>query len=587
MTMIKLKGIGVSGGVGIGNVLVLQKDDISIPKRKISHDEISREIYRLEEALIATRREISNLQKKISKEIGFDHGKIFEAHYLVLEDRVLIEDVITQIKNKKINVEYAFSQSIKRYVDTLLKLNDDYLRERVVDIEDIARRVLRAMLKKKTVSLSDISEKVIIVAHDLSPSQTASLPKDKIIGFVTDIGGKTSHTAIIARTLRIPAVVGLETATANIDSGEKIIVDGSSGRVIVRPTDKVIKEYQKKSTIYTKEVKAIHIPKALKARSKDGKEVTISSNIELPEEIPFVKKYGAEGIGLYRTEFMFLGRTNLPDEEEQYKAYFKVAKEVSPHSVIFRTIDIGGDKFLSQPRVPKEMSPFLGWRAIRFCLARPQIFKVQLKAMLRASVMKNVKIMFPMISGIEELRQAKDLLRECKEELEKEGKEFDKNIPVGTMIEVPSAALTSDILAKESDFFSIGTNDLIQYSLAVDRSNEKVAYLYEPGHPAVLRLIKNIIEVAHSHKIWVGMCGEMSGEPIFAFLLLGMGLDRFSMSAPQVPKIKELINSIKFSDAKNAVEKALQLSTPKEVEQCLQEELKKVLKEDLYHTLMI
>ena len=585
--MIKLKGIGVSGGVGIGNVLVLQKDDISIPKRRISHDEISREIYRLEEALIATRREISNLQKKISKEIGFDHGKIFEAHYLVLEDRVLIEDVITQIKNKKINVEYAFSQSIKRYVDTLLKLNDDYLRERVVDIEDIARRVLRAMLKKKTVSLSDISEKVIIVAHDLSPSQTASLPKDKIIGFVTDIGGKTSHTAIIARTLRIPAVVGLETATANIDSGEKIIVDGSSGRVIVRPTDKVIKEYQKKSTIYTKEVKAIHIPKALKARSKDGKEVTISSNIELPEEIPFVKKYGAEGIGLYRTEFMFLGRTNLPDEEEQYKAYFKVAKEVSPHSVIFRTIDIGGDKFLSQPRVPKEMSPFLGWRAIRFCLARPQIFKVQLKAMLRASVMKNVKIMFPMITGIEELRQAKDLLRECKEELEKEGKEFDKNIPVGTMIEVPSAALTSDILAKESDFFSIGTNDLIQYSLAVDRSNEKVAYLYEPGHPAVLRLIKNIIEVAHSHKIWVGMCGEMSGEPIFAFLLLGMGLDRFSMSAPQVPKIKELINSIKFSDAKNAVEKALQLSTPKEVEQCLQEELKKVLKEDLYHTLMI
>lgn len=587
MAMIELKGIGVSGGVGIAKALVISKDDVSVPKRKIRHDEVSREIYRLEEALIAARREISNLQKKISKEIGFDHGKIFEAHYLVLEDRVLIEDVINQIKNNKINVEYAFSQSIKRYVDTLLKLNDDYLRERVVDIEDISRRVLKMMLKEKATKLSNLSEKTIVIAHDLSPSQTASLPKEKIVGFVTDIGGKTSHTAIIARTLRIPAVVGVEVVTENIESEDMIIVDGSTGKVVIRPTDKVIKEYQKKSTVYTKEVKAIHIPRALRACTIDRREVMISSNIELPEEIPFVKKYGAEGIGLYRTEFMFLGRVNLPTEEEQYEAYSKVAKEISPHSVIFRTIDIGGDKFLSQPRVPKEMSPFLGWRAIRFCLARPEIFKVQLKAMLRASAMKNVKIMFPMISGIEELRQAKKLLQECKEELKKEDKKFDEKIPVGAMIEVPSAALTADILAKESDFFSIGTNDLIQYSLAVDRSNEKVAYLYEPGHPAVLRLIKRIIEVAHSNNIWVGMCGEMSGEPIYALLLLGMGLDRFSMSAPQIPKIKELINSIKFSEAKKIMVKVLELYTSKEVEKCLQEELKRILKEDLYHTLMI
>jgi phosphotransferase system enzyme I (PtsI) len=585
--MIELKGIGVSGGVGIARALVISKDDVSVPKRKIRHDEISREIYRLEEALIAARREISTLQKKISKEIGFDHGKIFEAHYLVLEDRVLIEDVINQIKNNKINVEYAFSQSIKRYVDTLLKLNDDYLRERVVDIEDIARRVLKMMLKEKATKLSNLEEKAIIIAHDLSPSQTASLPKEKIVGFVTDIGGKTSHTAIIARTLRIPAVVGVEVATENIETGDRIIVDGSTGKVVIRPTDNILKEYQKKSTVYTKEVKAIHIPKALRACTVDKREIVVSSNIELPEEIPFVKKYGAEGIGLYRTEFMFLGRVNLPTEEEQYEAYSKVAKEISPHSVIFRTIDIGGDKFLSQPRVPKEMSPFLGWRAIRFCLARPEIFKVQLKAMLRASAVGNVKIMFPMISGIEELRQARQLLKECKEELNKENKKFDERIPVGAMIEVPSAALTADILAKESDFFSIGTNDLIQYSLAVDRSNEKVAYLYEPGHPAVLRLIKKIIEVAHSSNIWVGMCGEMSGEPIYTLLLLGMGLDRFSMSAPQIPKIKELINNIRFSDAKKIMVKVLELSTPKEVEKCLQEELKKILREDLYHTLMI
>ena len=585
--MIKIKGIGVSSGVGIGKVLILRKDEFSVPKRKISHDEISREIYRLEEALMATRKEISDLQKKISEDIGFDHGRIFEAHYLVLEDRVLIEDVIKQIKVKKVNVEYAFSESIKKYVDTLLKLNDEYLRERVVDIEDISRRVLRAMLKKKTLSLNDLKEKVVIVAHDLGPSQTASLPKDKVLGFVTDVGGRTSHTAIIAKSLGIPAVVGLEIATDNISSGAKIIVDGSSGIVIVRPTEKVLKEYRKKSTLYTKEVKAIHIPKAVKVCTKDGKAIVVSGNIELPEELSLIRKYGAEGIGLYRTEYIFLGRRDLPSEEEQFNSYSKVAKEVSPYSVIFRTIDIGGDKFLSQPEVPHEMSPFLGWRAIRFCLARPEVFKVQLKAILRASVNGNVKIMFPMISGIEELRQAKTLLDKCKKELSKVGKKFDENISIGVMIEVPSAALTADILAKECDFFSIGTNDLIQYSLAVDRTNEKVAYLYEPGHPAVLRLIKKTIEAAIQNDIWVGMCGEMSGDPIFSFLLLGMGLDRFSMSIPQVPKIKELISNINLKDAKAALQEALKLSTSKEVEKYLQGELKRILGDDFYRILMI
>lgn len=585
--MIKLKGIAASGGVGIGKVMIITKDDLSVPKRKISHDEISREIYKLEEALIETRREISSFQKEISKEIGFDHGRIFEAHFLALEDRVLIEDVITQIKTKRVNVEYAFSNSIHKYIDALLKVDDEYLRERVLDIEDISRRVLKKMLKEKGVSLKDLEEKVIIVSHDLAPSQTASLPKEKILGIITDIGGRTSHTAIIARSLRIPAVVGVEVATENIKSGDKVIVDGSSGYVIVRPTDKTLKKYQEKLTVYTKDIKAIHIPKTFKACTKDGKEVVISANIELPEEIPLVKKYGAEGIGLYRTEYIFLGRKDLPSEDEQYKAYLKVVKGASPHSVIFRTIDIGGDKFLSQPKVPKEMSPFLGWRAIRFCLARSDIFKVQLRAILRASAEKNVKIMFPMISGVEELREANSLLEKCKKELSDEGKLFDKDISVGTMIEVPSAALTADVLAEESDFFSIGTNDLIQYSLAVDRANEKVAYLYEPGHLAVLRLIKNVIDVAHEKNIWVAMCGEMSGEPIFSFLLLGMGLDRFSMTPPQVPKIKELISNVNFKDAQKVANSALNLFTPKEVEQFLQSELKKQLKDEFYRILMI
>lgn len=583
--MIKLKGIAASPGIGIGKVLVLGKEELVPPKLKISHEDIAREIYRLEEALIETRKEISLLQKKILNELGFDHAKVFEAHLLVLEDRVLIEDIIQQIKTKKINVEYAFAQSIKKYIDTLLRLEDEYLRERVIDIEDVARRVLRKFLKKEAVNLHDLKEKVVIVSHDLPPSQTASLPKENVLGFITDVGGRTSHTAIIARSLSIPAVVGLEVATQNIRSEDRVIVDGFEGLVFVNPTEKILKDYHRKLSKATKDIKAVHVSK-IKASTKDNKEVIVSANIELPEELSLVEEYGAEGIGLYRTEYMFLGRRQLPSEEEQFKAYLNVAKRMKPYSVIVRTIDIGGDKFLSQPQVPTEMSPFLGWRAIRFCLARPDIFKAQLRAILRASCEENIKVMFPMISGIEELRAAKKTLEDCKAELRKEGKPFDERISVGTMIEVPSAAITADDLAKESDFFSIGTNDLIQYSLAVDRANEKVAYLYEPGHPAVLRLIKDVIDVAHANNIWVGMCGEMAGEPLFAFLVLGLELDELSMTPPRVPKIKELIRNVAFEDAKGIAENALNLPTAKEVERFLQEEIKKILGSDFAKLLL-
>jgi phosphotransferase system enzyme I (PtsI) len=583
--MIRLKGIAASVGISIGKALVIGKEELSAPKLKISHEGISREIYRLEEALIETRKEISLLQKKILNELGFDHAKVFEAHLLVLEDRVLIEDVIQQIKTKRVNVEYAFVQSIKKYVDALLKLEDEYLRERVIDIEDVARRVMRKFLKKEGLSLHDLKEKVIIVAHDLAPSQTAALPKENILGFVTDVGGRTSHTAIIARSLSIPAVIGLEVATQNIESQDKVIVDGSDGVVIVNPTEKVLKEYQRKLQKATRDLKTVHISK-LKAATKDKKEIIVSANIELPEELHLVDEYGAEGIGLYRTEYIFLGKRQLPSEEEQFKAYLHAAKKMKSHSVIIRTIDIGGDKFLSQPQVPREMSPFLGWRAIRFCLARPDVFKTQLRAILRASSEGNIKVMFPMISGIEELRSAKEILESCKRELRKEGKPFNERISVGTMIEVPSAAITADALAKESDFFSIGTNDLIQYSLAVDRANEKVAYLYEPGHPAVLRLIKNVIDIAHSNNIWVGMCGEMAGEPLFAFLILGLELDEFSMPPPRVPKIKELIKNVTFEEARAIAEKTLSLSTAKEVEHFLQEGLRKILGNDFSKILL-
>jgi len=578
--MLKLKGIAASSGIAIGRAYCLGEDEFSIPKRKISYEEISREIYRLEEALIDTRKEIVTIQDKISKELGFSEAKIFEAHLLVLEDRVLIEDVIKQIKSKKVNVEFAFSRSIKKYTDTLLNFDDEYLKERAIDIKDIGKRVLRKLLKRDTDRVCNIKEKVIIVAHDLSPAETAVLPKDKIIGFATDIGGSTSHTAIIARTLGIPAVVGLDVLTKHMVCNEILVVDGSEGVVVVRPLERTIRLYQKKFEQIRKIEKTIHIPRAFKPKTADGKEIIVSANIELPEELPLIKHFGAEGVGLYRTEYIFLGRDKLPSEEEQFKAYLNVAKTLKPFSVIIRTMDVGGDKFLSRPEMPHEFTPFLGWRAIRFCLARPDIFKVQLRAILRASVEKNIQIMFPMISGINELREAKRLLDECRGELKEEGKYFDNDIKIGVMIEVPSAALTADILARECDFFSIGTNDLIQYSLAVDRANEKVAYLYEPAHPAVLRLIKDIISSAHKNNIWVGMCGEMAGEIIFAFLLLGLGLDELSMPPPRVPKIKELIRKIKLSDAKDAASKVIDFSTSAEIEKYLQDYLRNILKGD-------
>jgi len=579
--VVRLKGIAASVGIAFGKAYCLDRDEFFIPKRKISYEEISREIYRLEEALIATRKEIVNLQQKISGELGFSEAKIFEAHLLVLEDRVLIEDVIQQIK-KRVNVEYAFSQSIKKYIDTLVNIDDEYLKERAADIRDIGKRVLRKLLKKELPQIYDIKEKVVVVAHDLSPAETAVLPKDKIVGFITDIGGSTSHTAILARNLSIPAIVGVEVATQYIKGGESIILDGAEGIVIVNPTERTIKAYQKKFTQIRRATKIIAAPRKLKSQTLDGRKLIVSANIELPEELPLLENFGAEGVGLYRTEYIFLGKSQLPSEEDQFKAYTNVARKVKPHSVIIRTMDIGGDKFLSRPEVPQEFAPFLGWRAIRFCLARPDIFKVQLRAILRASVDKNIKIMFPMISGVDELRRAKMVLEECKKELKKEGKSFDENISVGVMIEVPSAALTADILAKECDFFSIGTNDLIQYSLAVDRANEKVAYLYEPAHPGVLRLIRDVIYVAHSNGIWVGMCGEMAGEALFAFLLVGMGLDEFSMPPPRVPIVKRLINKIKFSEARKIVDPVLNLSTPKEVVRYLNNALKEALKDDFY-----
>lgn len=574
----EIKGIPAAAGICIGPAYKMGREEVIVPKQTIKEQDIPVQIQLFEEALIKTRGELLGLQKRISEDMGQDAAEIFDAHLLVLEDRMLIEEVISRLKKERLNAAYIFSEVLKKYIDVFSKIEDEYLKERVSDIHDVGRRILKNLLGQPRRGLEDLKEKVIVVAHDLSPSDTAAMHKEKVAGFVTDIGGKTSHTAIMAKSLEIPAVVGAQEATLKIKTADTLIVDGTMGLVIVNPDAKTLVNYRKEEERLKELSKKFVSLRKLPAQTRDGKKIEIAANIELPAEITAIKHYGSEGIGLYRTEFFYMNRKDLPTEEEHYQAYKYVAEAMKPYPVIIRTLDLGGDKFLSQLEVPHDMLPFLGWRAIRFCLARPDIFKVQLKAILRASVHGHLKLMYPMISGIEELQQANNILKEAKNELRKEGKAFDKNIQIGAMIEVPSAVMTADLLAKECDFFSIGTNDLIQYSLAIDRTNEKIAYLYEPAHPAVLRMIKNVIDAAHNAGIWVGMCGEMAGEPAMVLILLGLGLDEFSIPPFLIPEVKHVIRSVSLEEARRLAEEALKLSTGHEVEEFSQKRLRELIK---------
>ncbi len=571
-----LQGIPASPGISIGRAYLLDSEEFVISRRKITPKEVESEIARFNWCLAGTRRELLDIKNKISEEMGSEHAEIFSAHLLVIEDPILINEVISKIEKELLGVECVFLDVMKKYINVLSKTNDEYLRERVSDINDVGKRVLRNLLGTKKETLETLKEKVIIIAYDLSPSDTAIMHKRNVIAFTTDIGGKTSHTAIMAKSLEIPAVVGIEVVTSEVKNGDFLIVDGTHGKVIVNPREETIKKYKldkKRFVAFEKDLDAL---KELPCHTLDRRRIVLAANIELPEDVPSVLAHNADGIGLYRTEYFYMNRKDLPTEEEHYNAYKSVAEKIHPKHVIIRTLDLGGDKFLSPLHVPREMNPFMGWRAIRFCLARPDIFKTQLRSILRASAHGNLKIMYPMISGLEELKKANAILEEVKDELRKGSIKFDEDIKVGAMIEVPSAALTTDALANEVDFFSIGTNDLIQYALAVDRVNEKIAYLYEPAHPGVLRLIKMIIDNGHAKNIWVGMCGEMAGDTLLTMILLGLSLDEFSTSPVNMLEVKRVIRAVSYEDAKKVAKEALTLSSGIEIEKLAKEKLKEV-----------
>ena len=561
-----LRGIPVSAGVCKGKILVLDKTHHTIEQRTISDTEVASEISRFQHALVQTREQLQEVQRQLTQSLGPGQASIFDAHLLVLEDPSLIDEVVRVIEQKKVNAEHAFHTVTERYSAALSKVEDEYLRERATDMRDVSARVMGHLLgQADPVDLRQLTEPCIIISHDLTPSKTAQMNRKNVLGFATDIGSRTSHTAIMARSLRIPAVVGLKNASELLQNGDYALLDGFNGVLIINPTDQTLFEYgvlvRKQVSLEEKLRDALQQP----AITLDNHRVFISANIEQAADAERVKTSGAEGVGLFRTEYLFINRESPPDEEEQYQAYRQAAETIKPDPLVIRTLDLGGDKQLSSLVIPHEMNPFLGWRAIRYCLQHEEVFRAQLRAILRASVVGNVKIMYPMISGLDELTQANAFVAQYKIELRKEGIPFDEKIEVGAMIETPSAALITDALAKRVQFFSLGTNDLIQYTLAVDRLNEKIAHLYEPTHPAIVRLIKRTVDAARQQKVWVSVCGEMAGDTTLVPLLIGLGVDELSAAPPLLAQIKFLVRRLKLSDTQELAAFALESESATEI----------------------
>lgn len=557
-----VEGIAASAGIAIARAFLLKSPDFHIERKTIGS--AKREMVRLAAALEKAKQELESVKQRAQAKLGEDKAAIFAAHLLVLQDPEFIGPIQNKIREENINAEFAVREVANMYIGMFEQLDNEYMKERAADIRDVTQRLLAHLLGVKLADLQAISEEVIIVAEDVTPSDTAQMDTRYVKGFATDIGGRTSHSAIMARSLEIPAVVGTKQVTEAVEPNMWIVVDGLDGNVIINPTDEELEAYRKKQAQY--EAQRATWAKLVneKTVTADGVRIELAANIGPPEDIESVLKNGAEGIGLYRTEFLYMGRTQLPSEEEQYNAYKTVLEKMDGKPVVIRTLDIGGDKELPYLNMPKELNPFLGFRAIRLCLEMQDMFRVQLRALLRASMFGNLKIMFPMIATLEEFRQAKQIVEEEKAKLIAEGISVAGRIEIGIMVEVPATALLADVFAKEVDFFSIGTNDLIQYTMAADRMNEKVSYLYQPYHPALLRLIDMVIQAAHKEGKWAGMCGEMAGDPVAIPLLLGLGLDEFSMSASSILQARNMMKKLSREELEAHARKAMAMSTGEE-----------------------
>jgi phosphotransferase system enzyme I (PtsI) len=561
-----LKGIAASSGIVIGRAFLVHRGRVRIPQKVIKPPQVATEIKRFKKAIERSKHQLREIKEKILAEEVRRHFFILDVHLMMLDDKMLIQDTIEVIKTKRVNAEWALDIVIEKLNAAFDTIEDEYLRERKNDVNYMAQRIFRNLVGEGHDDLAKIKGDVIVVAHDLSPADTIQMNLNHVAGFITEIGGRVSHTAILSRSLGIPAIVGLETATSMINGGDLLIIDGYGGTVIINPDEAISEEYiEKRKQIRLLEREVLKYA-ALPAETRDGYRIKMGANIELVDELPPAIRHGAEGIGLYRTEILYLNREDLPSEEEQFHTYKRVAEGIAPNSAVIRTLDVGGDKFLSKYGYDHEANPALGLRAIRFCIKEPQLFKIQLRGILRASAFGKLKILFPMISGIAEIRKSKAILKEAKEELMGEGIPFDEGIEVGAMIEIPSASIVADTLAHEVDFFSVGTNDLIQYALAIDRINEHVSYLYEPLHPAILRMIRGIVEAGHRASIEVGLCGEMAADPAYILILLGMGLDELSMNPFYIPRVKKILRRSSYEEAKQLLDEAYGLSTAAEIE---------------------
>ena len=568
------RGIGVSPGIAIGTVRMTDRGRVAVTETAVPPEDVPLEVERFSSALARAREDLTSLKRQFASTHGPEHLYVIDTHLLILEDSMLTQGTVELIERERINAEAALKRNITKFREFFAGIEDEYLRERCGDIETVAERVLRNMIGTRHEPIASIEGgKVVVVAHDLSPTDVLQIDKGTVIGFVTDLGGKTSHTSILARALEIPAVVGLESVTAEEIDGLPVIVDGTDGTVVVNPDQDTFRDYLKRKQHYEYLEREFLKLRDLPAETPDGHRINLMGNVEFLEEIPSLVRHGGEGIGLYRTEMLYMNRPGLPDEEEQYQVYSAIVEKMAPLPVTIRTLDVGGDKFATDLHLEDEMNPALGLRAIRLSLRKPEVFKTQLRAILRASVRGKVRIFFPMISGIEEVRSARRLLDEAKEELRRSGVLFDDGIEVGIMVEIPSAVVIADLLAREVDFFSVGTNDLIQYSLAIDRTNEHLAYLYQPLHPAILRSLKMVVDAAHAAGIRVCMCGEMAGEAAYLPVLLGLGFDELSMTSVSIPRVKKVLRRASQIEAELLVARALACSTAADVEEFLKREI--------------